>query len=285
MAADILRSHESEIRRRVAKRGDTLRSVSTYLQGMYPSVLGLSTRSVRRFCRANGIRYRSNLTEVELDRVVQQSVLAHGHSYGRRTLHGLLRSRGVHVSQQRVGQSLRRMFPLAHSQRAVTLGRRINPVPYRATYFGEKIHLDQNEKLVMFGIVHVIAIDGFSRKIVGCSRKNAITIYNTIFRPLLLTEGIWDQVRTDHGTEFVLIGTVQEYLSCHRAQQERSAVLQSTSRQNHRVERIWPEINSRINYPIKSVLVRMEQAELIDMRSDVHVLCVLCVLEGYFTSS
>ncbi len=109
----------------------------------------------------------------------------------------------------------------------------MNPVPYRATYYGEKIHLDQNEKLVMFGVVHVAAIDGFSRKLVGFStmpRKNPITIYNTVFRPLLITEGIWDQVRTDHGTEFALIGSIQEYLSSHRRHQERSPLLQTTSR-------------------------------------------------------
>ncbi len=65
----------------------------------------------------------------------------------------------------------------------------MNPVPY----YGEKIHLGQNEKLVMFGVVHVAAIDGFNRKLVGFStmpRKNSITIYNTVFRPLLITEGI-----------------------------------------------------------------------------------------------
>lgn len=146
-------------------------------------------------------------------------------------------------------------------------------MPYRATYYGEKVHFDQNEKLVMFGVVHVIAIDGFSRKIVGCStmpRKNSITIYNTIFRPLLCTDGIWDQVRTDHGSEFALVATMQEYLSSFRTHQERLPILQSTSRHNHRVERIWPEVNSRINYLIKSVLLRMEDAEIVDMRDDIH---------------
>ena len=125
----------------------------------------------------------------------------------------------------------------------------------------------------MYGIVHVAAVDGYSRKIVGFStmpRKNPITIYNTIFRPLLLSEGIWDQLRCDHGTEFCLIGTVQEYLSSYRVNQQRLSVMQTTSRQNHRVERIWPEVNSRINYPIKAVLASMEEANIIDMRNNTH---------------
>ena len=153
----------------------------------------------------------------------------------------------------------------------------MNPVPYRARFYGEKIHLDQNEKLVMYGIVHVVAVDGYSRKVVGFStmpRKNPITIYNTIFRPLLVSDGIWDQVRTDQGTEFTLVATMQRYLASQRMHQERDPVLQTTSRQNHRAERIWPEVNARINYPLKAVLVLMEDEEVISMRNEVHKFCV-----------
>ena len=108
--------------------------------------------------------------------------------------------------------------------------------------------MDQNEKLVMYGVVHVVAVDGFSRKVVGFASmpcKNAITIYGKIMQPLLLSEGIWNQLRSDHGTEFTLVSTVQEHLASHRVYQ-RQPVFQSTSRCNHRAERIWPEINSRI---------------------------------------
>jgi len=35
-----------------------------------------------------------------------------------------------------------------------------NPVPYHADYFGHKLHIDQNEKLVMYGVTHVTAVDG-----------------------------------------------------------------------------------------------------------------------------
>ena len=60
-----------------------------------------------------------------------------------------------------------------------------NSVPYNAAYFGHKLHLDQNEKLVMFGVTHVIAVDGYSSKIVAFSsmpRKNNLTIYEDIVR-------------------------------------------------------------------------------------------------------
>ena len=62
--------------------------------------------------------------------------------------------------------------------------RQTNPVPYVAQYFEEKLHIDQNEKLIAFGITHVCAVDGFSGKIIAlCSMpiKNNRVIYEHIF--------------------------------------------------------------------------------------------------------
>ncbi len=42
-------------------------------------------------------------------------------------------------------------------------------MPYSADYadyFGQKVHVDQNEKLVMFGCTHACAIDGHSGMII-----------------------------------------------------------------------------------------------------------------------
>ena len=81
--------------------------------------------------------------------------------------------------------------------------RHLNPPTYTARFFVDKLHLDQNEKLAMYGVTHVIAVDGFSRKLVRMITnpvKNPITIYNALMRPLLQTEGLWQQVQVDHGT-------------------------------------------------------------------------------------
>lgn len=50
---------------------------------------------------------------------------------------------------------------------------------------GHKLHMDQNEKLAMYGVTHIVAIDGFSRKIVPHSTmpvKNYFTIYQEVYR-------------------------------------------------------------------------------------------------------
>jgi hypothetical protein len=60
-----------------------------------------------------------------------------------------------------------------------------NPIPYYAAYYGHKLHMDQNEKLAMFGCTHVIAVDGYSSRIVAHSTmpmKNNLTIYEEVFR-------------------------------------------------------------------------------------------------------
>ena len=154
----------------------------------------------------------------------------------------------------------------------------MNPFPYQATYFEEKkSNLDQNEKCAMFGVTHVVAIDSYSRRIVGfitIPTKNPALIYDLLFRPLLLSEGLWDQVRVDHGTEFTLVATIQLLLSHHRQNRTHHPVLQSLSQLNNRAEQIWPEVNQRVNYPLKRVLVGMENEDEINMGDEVTKFCV-----------
>ena len=77
-----LRLNRDEIAIAVAA-GVTHHSISVALQRRYPNQRGLSSRSVRRFCSREGIHYRSFLSDVNLDRVIQIQVQGVGHSYGR----------------------------------------------------------------------------------------------------------------------------------------------------------------------------------------------------------
>ena len=44
--------------------------------------------------------------------------------------------------------------------------------------------------------------------------------------------------------------------------------------QNHRAERHWVEVNSRINFPLKTALTNMQQQNVIDMDCPVTKFCV-----------
>ena len=69
----------------------------------------------------------------------------------------------------------------------------MNPIPYNAQYFGHKLHMDQNEKIAMFGATHVLAVDGYSGKIVAWKSmpvknmpvKNNLIIYDSVYRFVL----------------------------------------------------------------------------------------------------
>ncbi len=98
---------------------------------------------------------------------------------------GLLAAQGVHVSQNRVGEALKHTNSSYHHKRSTSTARMLNPIQYHADYFGHKLHIDQNEKLAMFGVTHVCAIDGFSGKVVQFVTmpvKNNLEIYEHLFR-------------------------------------------------------------------------------------------------------
>lgn len=169
---------------------------------------------------------------------------------------GMLTSCGVRTSERRVGRSLARVAPLYHRRRQQNIARRTNPVPYSADYPGHKLHIDQNEKLVMYGVTHVAAVDGYSGMIVGfvtMPLKNPILIYDQLYRFVITVAclgmyfseavasyrcrviarqfGLWDQLRVDHGREWCLMLHVQERLATQRYNTDRRPFLASSSTQ------------------------------------------------------
>ena len=109
-----------------------------------------------------------------------------GATYGRKMMTGHIKhSTGLRLGVNRVGQALKRVNPRQHHERQTSITRHLNPVPYYAEYFGHKLHLDQNEKLIRYGVTEVIAVDGYSSFITATSvmpLKNNITIYRDVFR-------------------------------------------------------------------------------------------------------
>ena len=196
------------------RRGYTHAQIADILGQRHPNTRGLSERSVRRFCRRNGI---VRLSSLELDGIVEDQIARYGHGYGRSLMQGSiwreLSTVGGSASQRRIAASLKRLAPAAYQARARDVLDRTNPIPYYAPYFGYKVHMDQNEKIAQdFGCTHVALIDGCSRMVCGYASmpvKNPILIYEYVYRPAVMKYGLWDQLRVDKGKEFVLCLFVQ----------------------------------------------------------------------------
>ena len=184
---------------------------------------------------------------------------------------------GFSFGERMVSRTLAEVSPFYARQRRNGTARQLNPLPYRAEYSGHKLHLDQNEKLGEYGVCHVIAVDGFSSKITAWHTmpvKNNLTIYEHVYKPTVLNHGIFDQIRVDQGKEFFLILYMQDKLKDFRRNCSRRPFMQTTSKKNHKVERLWVEINSRVNYPLKAALHELQGEDLIDMTSETTRFCV-----------
>ena len=131
------------------------------------------------------------------------------------------------------------------------------------------------------------------------STPGSVTLIHTfivLHRKMVLQYGLWDQIRTDQGKEWNLLLFVNQMLSFLRNDCTKPPRLQSTSKQviiiaihssiinfydycispqqNHIVERIWVEVNARVNYPVKEVLIDMMESGDFSLDSDLDKFCV-----------
>ena len=57
---------------------------------------------------------------------------------------------------------------------------------------------------------------------------------------------------------------MQELLKNRRGDTSRAPWRQTTSTKNYRAERLWPEENARVNYPLKKALCFIKEQEIFD---------------------
>lgn len=91
----------------------------------------------------------------------------------------------MQVSVQTINRVLKENNPAAFKARKHDTLDRTNPKPYFALNFGYKGHIDQNEKLVRYGVVHAVLRDGYSGYIenwITLPSKNPIKLYSQFYR-------------------------------------------------------------------------------------------------------
>ena len=205
-------------------------SIQQYISMNFNVRRGISLRSIRRYITDNQLVYRPN--NDQLDQHVSQAITEGGVYYGRRMLQGTLRSNNIHAGEGRIRNAMLQVDPVNYNNRRTDSNRRFNPVPYNSQYFGHKLHIDCNEKLVHYGCVLIGAIDGYSGMIVSLfavHRKNCVDVCE-MYRELIKNFGLWDQIRVDHGREFYLMCYLQFLLRDYRYNTNRNAYVQTSSR-------------------------------------------------------
>ena len=113
-----------------------------------------------------------------------------------------------------------------------------------------------------------MARDGYSGKIIAATvmpLKNNERIYENIYKVAAIEYGLWDQLRVDHGKEFYLSLYVHEELRKGRGDPTIPPYVQTTSTCNHKIERIWVELNVRVTYPIKRIIKSMDDCRTINV--------------------
>uniref|UniRef100_A0A914XIB9 Integrase core domain-containing protein n=1 Tax=Plectus sambesii TaxID=2011161 RepID=A0A914XIB9_9BILA len=237
----------------------TVEEARNYICESYPQQKSFTARTLQIYLKDNEISYKKPLSKEELEEQVRIATSEIGGVAGRKSMQGYLRSKGIQASQKRISNAQKIVGQVYFENRRQDAQRQLNPRPYHATCFGYNLHFDQNEKLVEYGIVFVMAVDGKSAFITRASimpRKNNITIYDQVFAASVKDFGLWDQTIQDCGREFFLSIFIQDYLKDFR---------------NNRVERVWQEVNARVGFPIKFAFVEMEDNNMLSRLDLTHV--------------
>ena len=109
-----------------------------------------------------------------------------------------------------------------------------------------------------------------------------------------MTLGYGIKLRLDKGKEWSLVIFIQDYMATHRHNTAVSPSVSGSSRnvsysvqhyfttvmtssfsngKNHTIERVWVEVNSRVNYPLKRILINMSESGEIDIDNSLHKFC------------
>ena len=72
-------------------------------------------------------------------------------------MYEVMKAKGVNVGETKIGKLSGESNSEARTKRQNVASCSLNPKVYSTKYFGDKIHYDQNEKLRVFGFVHVCA--------------------------------------------------------------------------------------------------------------------------------
>ncbi|XP_031550294.1 uncharacterized protein LOC116287754 [Actinia tenebrosa] len=243
-------------------------------------MLLVSRWTIRRRVKEFGIEEEtghSDLSDEELDVIVQQFISQHGALVGCSIVSGSLRSMGLRIQRDRVRKSIGRVDPSnSHIRWAVTVSRRSYSVPGPNSLW----HIDGHHSLVNWGFVIHKGIDGFSRMVVflKCSTNNNSETVEECFIEATEQYDWPSRVRTDHGGENEKVWERME----ERRGASRDSYLDGTSAHNQRIERLWRDVFGTVCHTFYYTFQAMEECGALQRTNKLHMfaLCRLFIYQG-----
>jgi hypothetical protein len=205
--------------------------------------------------------HRRNLTPMQstaqqqlTQQYVSQLVAGEGRSFGRRWAMTYLRRRGHRARQLDVGDALRLFDPEGVTRRVPGL-RKKRLENYITAGPDHLWCLDGHDKLAQYGIEIYAAVDAYSRKIIwhycGCSNRTQLSILNQYLQAVKARGVCPSFIRTDKGTETILLADAHFSLYIEAALEENwpdeeyatvrinDCYVYGPSTRNVRVEGLW----------------------------------------------
>ncbi|XP_028400815.1 uncharacterized protein LOC114523947 [Dendronephthya gigantea] len=233
------------------------------------TLLGVSRPTVYKLLEEQGINYKgrySNISASELDGQIARVKVGHP-NVGEVMTAGHLRAQGIHVRRVDLRAALHRVDPDGIvERRRLRLRHRVYDCPCPNYVW----HMDGNHKLVKWGFVIHVAIDGFSRLVTFAetsTNNEARTVLNH-FLSAVETFGRPLRVRTDHGGE-----NTDVWRNMVVANGENSVIVGSSVR-NQRVERFNFDINANVTRQFAAIFRELEFEESLSTTNDTDLFCL-----------
>lgn len=229
----------------------------------------VSRPTIYKLLRNTDIEHSQRFTvanDDELDRIICQIKEAHPNA-GEINVIGHLRARKIRVQRQRVRASIHRVDPQGPSERS---SRNFHPRVYETPCPNYVWHLDGNHKLVKWGFVTHLAIDGFTRLITfgETSDNNRAETVMEKFTRAVEKYGRPLRVRTDHGGENV---RVWQDMIHHRGP---NSVIAGSSVRNQRIERLNGDVNVQVNRYYAEIFRELEFEEKLNIANSTDKFCL-----------
>ena len=207
------------------------------------------------------------ITDNDLDEITLAYVKQFPNA-GQKSFTAFLLQQGMHVSRQKVRDSLLRVDPdgvMGRFKKAIK--RRSYHVPGPNGVW----HRDGYHKLIRWGIVIHGAVDGYSRLPVYlkvASNNKAVTILNW-FLGAIMEYGLPSRIRCDKGGEKTL---VSQFMLSHPARGPgRRSCITGISVHNVRIERLWRDLYNGCVCYFHQLFVLLEEANCLDPSNPVDI--------------